>query len=170
MVEGKKPFIYARNVNIGITAARREDNPDAVILLNDDALLLTPLGFTHLAEAAAKHPEYGIVSAVTNFAGNAAQIAKNVGFREEPNMLCFIAVLITAACLDRVGPLDERFTAYGWEDNDFCRRARQAGFKLGIYDLCFVDHRTLVSTFREDVHCGISAGAAIYREKWGDLA
>ena len=36
-IKGQKPFIFARNVNIGIRFAGRDD----VVLLNDDALLDT---------------------------------------------------------------------------------------------------------------------------------
>ena len=170
IVEGEKPFIYARNINIGIAAASRMHHPDGFLLLNDDAMLQTPSGFTHLAEVAEAHPEFGIVSAVTNSVGNEAQIARNVGFREEPKMLCFVCVLVTAQAVDAVGLLDERFTAYGWEDNDYCRRCRMAGLKLGIYDLCYVDHLSLPSTFRQDPACNIMAGAEIYHRKWGDFA
>jgi hypothetical protein len=169
--QGEKPFVYARNVNIGIRTAASLYVPQAFILLNDDALLRTPGGFTELAKLAEKHPDYGIISAVTNFVGNILQQPQHVGFREELRMLCFIAVLITAETFIRVGELDERFTAYGWDDNDFCRRCRQAGLRLGISDNCFVDHTTLPSSFRGQPGGApnIAAGAAIYREKWGNL-
>jgi len=39
-VTGITPFIFARNVNLGIAAAWRN-----VVLLNDDACLITPRGF-----------------------------------------------------------------------------------------------------------------------------
>jgi hypothetical protein len=173
VLEGIEPFIYARNINLGIRAAAAEYRPEAFILLNDDALLMTPGGFTRLAQCAREHPDYGVISAVTNLVGNEAQLARNVGsFREESKMLCFVCVLITAETLATVGPLDERFSAYGWEDNDFCRRCRLAGIRLGISDLCFVDHGSLQSTFRGNPTAGgdITAGSKIYREKWGDLA
>lgn len=173
VVEGDQPFIYARNINIGIRAARRHwRDSEGFLLLNDDALLLTPGGFTRMADVAEEHPDFGVLSAVTNVVGNPAQLAGNTGLREEPNMLCFVCALITQRALDAVGMLDERFTAYGWEDNDFCRRCRLEGIRMGIYDFCFVDHASLHSTFRGDPRAGgdISAGAEIYRAKWGNLA
>ncbi|HEV2169932.1 MAG TPA: hypothetical protein VGR40_03235, partial [Candidatus Binatus sp.] len=69
------------------------------------------------------------------------------------------------------GLLDERFAnCYGWEDNDYCRRVRESGLKLGIFDDCFVDHSSLHSTFRGMPRAGgdISQGREIYRQKWGD--
>jgi len=167
-----KPFIFARNVNIGIRAALERHQPDGIILLNDDALVKTPGGLTALGEEADARPDYGIIAAVTNSAGNPNQYSRGAGFRDEPRMVCFVAVLITAAAFQAAGWLDERFTAYGWEDNDFCRRVRKCGLRIGISENCFVDHLSLTSTFRGDPRTGadISRGAAIYRAKWGDLS
>ena len=173
VIEGVTPFVYARNINVGIRAARSLWNePEAFVLLNDDAVLMTPSGFTRVAGLAEEHPEYGVISAATNFVGNHAQLIRNEGFREEPNTLCFVCVLVTAQAIEAVGLLDERFTAYGWEDNDFCRRCRLEHLKLGIYDLCFVDHTALFSSFRGDPTASrdIAPGARIYLNKWGDLA
>lgn len=171
IVAGLKPFVFARNVNIGIKSAAVLHQPEGYILLNDDALVTTPRGFTKLGEEADARPDYGVIGAVTNNAGNPNQYSQGSGFRDEPRVVCFVCVLITAAALTHVGPLDESFTAYGWEDNDFCRRALGSGFKLGISENCFVDHLSLRSSFRGDPRAGgdISAGAAIYRAKWGDL-
>jgi GT2 family glycosyltransferase len=170
-IDGEEPFVFARNVNVGIRLAHSRFTPDAYVLLNDDALLLTPGGLTRMARSVEEHPGYGVISAVTNVVGNPAQQPRCTGFRDEPNMLCFVCVLITAATLETVGELDERFTAYGWEDNDYCRRCRLAGIRLGIYDLCYVDHAALHSTFRGDPYApgNIAEGAAIYRAKWGSL-
>lgn len=143
-VSGVKPFVFARNINIGIRAAGTDD----VILLNDDALLETLGGFTALAKQAAEHPEYGVISAVTNNSGNPRQYKVGNGLREDPRMVCFIAVYITRSTIEKVGMLDEDFVGYGCEDDDYCFRVRRAGLKIGIYDGCFVDHKSLHSSFR----------------------
>jgi hypothetical protein len=36
--------------------------------------------------------------------------------------------------VERVDLLDARFTSYGWEDNDYCRRVRMDGLQIGIFD------------------------------------
>jgi hypothetical protein len=171
ITSGVKPFVFARNVNMGIQAARDRFSPDAFVLLNDDALLETPGGFSLLARDAEEHPEYGIISAVTNCSGNPAQRRYTFGLREEPKTLCFVAVLIPARTIDAVGMLDERFIAYGFEDNDYSRRVRNAGLRLGIEDFCFVDHLSLKSSFRGDpkTPADINAGREIYLAKWGSL-
>src|SRR5580692_11215509 len=112
VIEGVKPFVFARNMNLGIQACAGD-----VILLNDDALLETPFGFHELEEASLAHLEYGVISAVTNVVGNLAQQPRDMGLREEPRSLAFVCVYIPRATIDRIGLLDERFTSYGWDDN-----------------------------------------------------
>jgi len=164
-VAGIKPFCFSRNANIGIRAAGEDD----VVLLNDDALLRTPGGFTLLQREAKEHPEYGLIAATTNNVGNPNQLPQGKGLRAERRMVCFVCVLIPRLTLDIVGGLDERFIAYGHDDDDYCLRVRLARFRIGIHDGCFVDHATLPSTFRGSAHASgdLKQNAAIFRAKWG---
>lgn len=62
-------------------------------------------------------------------------------------MVAFFCVLIQRVVLERVGPLDERFGVGFGDDDDFCRRAHQAGFRLVLQqDLSIPHHHR--STFR----------------------
>jgi GT2 family glycosyltransferase len=161
---GRKPFIFARNINLGIELAVRQD----VVLLNDDALLQTPGGFALLQKAAAENPEYGLIAAACNNVGNENQFPQGIGLREDPRMVCFVAVLIPRRTIDLVGLLDEAFVGYGCEDDDYSLRVRNAGLKIGIHDGCFVDHRNLPSTFRGSATAGgnYSANLQIFKSKW----
>ena len=168
-VSGRRPFIFSRNINIGIAAAGTDD----VIFLNDDALLMSIYGFRRMEEKS-KDTSYGIISAVTNLAGNPAQHPTgrdSTLLRDETRTVAFVCVYIPRRTITSVGLLDERFITYGWEDNDYCRRARNANLKIGIFDGCFVDHGSLRSTFRGDPKTAgdIEPGAQIYRSKWGNL-
>lgn len=164
-VEGVKPFVYARNCNIGIRAAGEDD----VILLNDDALLQTPGGFTAMQEAARDNPQFGLIGAVTNIVGNTNQMPQGIGLREEPRMVCFVCVFIPRGTIERVGLLDEEFIGYGFDDDSYCLRVRRAGLKIGIYDGCFVDHGSLKSTFRGNPHApaDLRQNQAIFKQKYG---
>lgn len=164
-VEGARPFVFARNANAGIAASARD-----VVLLNDDALAVTPGGFDALADAARATPGLGLLSsAVRGFVGNPRQKPQEGGrVRQEPRTVCFIAVYIPRATIDRVGPLDERFTGYGFEDDDYCDRVRASGLTLGVYDGCVVDHSgRLPSTFRTHGAYGVLAARnrRLYRDK-----
>ena len=82
-------------------------------------------------------------------------------------MVCFVCVYIPRATLNTVGLLDEDYTAYGSEDDDYCYRCRKAGLRIGIFDGCFVNHAKLHSTFRGDSACDIAPGIEIFRRKHG---
>jgi len=122
VINGQKPFCFAGNVNLGIEAAGSDD----VIILNDDAILQTPGGFTAMQKAAEEHPEFGLIGATCNNVGNVNQWPKGIGLREEPRMVCFVCAFIPRRTIDAVGLLDERFVGYGLDDDDYCLRVRQA--------------------------------------------
>lgn len=187
-VPGSKPFNFARNANHGILHAANVESIDVtkpndefrnfvpgafmgdVILLNDDTRLLIPYGFTRLSQIVEANPQYGVVSAgITAAVGNPNQIAQNSeAIRDEPRMVCFIAAYIRREVLDKIGGLDERFSG-AYNDDDMCLRARRAGFKIGVFDGCVVEHGVLPSTFRRPgaVAYDIHAEARIFQEKWG---
>lgn len=164
-VPGDKPFIFAHNANIGIRAAGTDD----VILLNDDAILKTPDGFSKLESVSKAHPEYGVIAAVVDSAGNPNQMVQTekVGLRDEPRMVCFICAYIPRSTINTVGLLDERYVGYGIEDDDFCFSVREAGLKLGVYDFCYVDHSTLRSSYRSGGHADFQPNLKLFIEKWG---
>lgn len=160
--EGISPFVFARNINIGIRAAGADD----VVLLNDDALLQTPEGFDDLASFCEPGSPWGAVcpSFTPGSVGTPNLVWRGRPFvAEEKVMLVFACVYIPRSTIDRVGLLDERFgvnaggpgaRGYGLEDDDYSLRIRQAGLKLGVYDGVLVDHvpesTGLKSTFRHD--------------------
>lgn len=167
-VDGAKPFVFAGNVNIGILAAGDDD----VILLNDDALLKTPNGFTWMMreQAHAASRQYGLIAAACNTVGNQNQFRQSEsGLRDEPRMACFVCVYIPRSTINAVGLLDERFIHYGMDDDDYSLRVRNAGLSIGIFDGCFVDHGSLTSSYRGGPQVGgdFRPNMKIFIEKWG---
>jgi GT2 family glycosyltransferase len=163
--EVETPFIYARNCNIGMACAGDND----VILLNDDALLRTPDGFTAMQRQAQEHPEFGIIGAVTNVTGQPLQQPQGIGLREVEHF-AFVCVLIPRRTINAVGLLDERYCLdYGVEDRDYCEAVRRMGLKCGVYDHCFVDHSQLKSTFRGEPTASRSYARnwSLFCQKWG---
>lgn len=159
---GRKPFVFARNCNIGIEFAGGD-----VVLLNDDAVL-SEGSFEAMQRAAHEHPEYGVISAACPTA-SIPQRPQGAGLRAVDRMVAFFAVLIPRRTIDAVGLLDERFTGYGHEDDDYCLRVRRAGLKVGVFDGCVVEHGSLKSTFRTNVNIWeqFRVGRSIFRMKWG---
>jgi GT2 family glycosyltransferase len=168
-VRGFKPFVYSRNINLGIAFSTRDVVPDGYVLLNDDALLQSPRGFSIMAQAASDHPEYGIIGATTNCVGNPNQYRKGVGLRDEPRMVCFVCVYIPHPTIERVGLLDERYVGYGMDDDDYSFEVRKAGLKIGVHDGCFVDHLSLKSSYRGDPQTPADFNPNLRRfiNKWG---
>jgi GT2 family glycosyltransferase len=165
-ITGITPFIFSRNANLGISMARTD-----VILMNDDASLVTPNGFSMLAAEALRHPEIGICSAgIRGPIGNPNQIASGrSNFRYDRRIIAFVCVFLPWSTYIRLGPLDERYVGYGFEDNDYCTRVMSAGLKLGIWDGCIVDHGHRPSAFRSrpDIVSLYEQNRLLYRSKWG---
>jgi GT2 family glycosyltransferase len=166
-ITGIKPFVYARNINLGLRAAGTD-----VILLNDDTRLITPRGLTLLAREVQGRPEIGICSSgIRGVIGNPNQCAMGrSGFRDEQELLAFVCVYIPKRVYDWIGPLDERFNGYGFDDTDYCARVLAADLRLVIWDGCVVDHSgELTSTFRSrpDIDALFAQNRDRFDEKWG---
>jgi GT2 family glycosyltransferase len=169
-ITGVSPFIFARNANLGISAAQTD-----VILLNDDARLITPNGFSMLAAEMARHPEVGVCSAgIRGAVGNPRQIATpNRYLRYESRGIAFVCVYLPWRTYAHLGAFDERFIGYGFEDNDYCARILRAGWKIAIWAGCVVDHSgELPSTFRTrpDLNTLFEQNRRLYQSKWGRSA
>jgi GT2 family glycosyltransferase len=173
IIPGVKPFNFARNVNLGIKKAL-EDGAKVVILLNDDALLISRFGFTFLSEYAVKGPYIVVSAAIQGIVCNPAQKVENIPnqYVDDLKMLAFIAVAIPKGIFAKVGLLDEQFdhAGYGAEDNDYSIRCLQAGVGMEAIDDCVVDHsgRLCRSTFRSDPNWKdrMNVNLARLREKW----
>lgn len=181
VVQGIQPFVFARNANLGVDAAGSDD----VILLNDDALLKTAGGFLYLSEIAQSEPgaRYGVISALISYGGACApdqcrgayRYSNEIGLREtRHHMLAFVAVYIRREILDQVGRLDESFIGYGYDDDDYCMRVKFSGWRLGVFDGCYVEHgyqtTGLPSSFRDRGNAGppkLDQNRKIFNAKWG---
>lgn len=166
------PFVFARAVNLGVRAS----NEEVIIVMNDDALLKTPNGLTMLAEAARMNSEYGVISTgVTGAACNGHIIVPSRPHAPLPNevqdagkMVPFICVAFRREVFNRIGGLDEQFVDYGFEDDDFCREARERKLKIGVLKSVAVNHEFLPSTFRSSgVHVSLEPNRLRYIQKWG---
>jgi len=182
VIEGEEPFVFARNANLGIEAAGRDD----VLLVNDDAQLRQPTA-AKLAEVVSQHPRVGILSAqvIGQSGGNPLQnrrteLEHNVTLSEQ--RLAFVCVYIKRALIDDIGLLDERFTGYGCEDDDYCLRAKQADWELAVTPDVVVRHgygnRNATSSFDRCPHCNGTGNApaleesaeamrGVFYQKWG---
>jgi GT2 family glycosyltransferase len=158
---GDRPFVFARAVNRGILAAGDDD----VILLNDDAELLTPRGFTQLGARASEEGWWVLAAGVRGDVGNRAQAWRGRRDPIELEQVCFICAFIARDAIRCVGLLDERFVAYGFDDDDYCRRVRMAGGRVGVWDGCVVRHGHLPHTYSR-TRDQFMLAQRLFRDKW----
>jgi GT2 family glycosyltransferase/glycosyltransferase involved in cell wall biosynthesis len=93
----------------------------------------------------------------------------HMGRREPAARLVGFCLLFSRAVLDAVGGLDETFGAGNFEDDDYCLRARLAGFPLTIARDAFV-HHTGSQTFlgqKIDYVAAMRRNQGVFEAKWG---
>jgi len=166
-IAGEKPFNYSRNLNQGARLALNRAN--IIILLQDDAILLTPGGFDALVEDTIEH-EIGYCSAeIRGVTSNQNLKERGGSFRFDKEMIPSICACLPATTFRTVGYFNERFTGYGREDVDFSRRAMFAGVRLGVSTRCVVDHGSIPSLWRSrDVSESWGYNRQVFKEIWGE--
>lgn len=176
---------FAGGNNIGIKKLLENENVTHIALINADAVLCG--GWLDLLLACGA-PLAGPVSnaggGVQTVFGSPlemrgeylAEIEKRAaarqkmynGFCQDARMLTFFTVLIRREVFEEIGFLDERFFPGMFEDDDYCMRAQQAGFKMAVARDCYVHHwggqsfkadKTASASFEENL--------ARFTEKWG---
>jgi hypothetical protein len=130
-LEGPEPFVFARNANLGIQVAGKDD----VFLVNDDIQWTRENCLVDLSRNAHGSPEIGLLS--PQFLGNVGNLLQSTRYGKDglvysKQPLYFTGVYLKRLVIDRVGLLDARFDGYGCEDNDYCRRVQEAGFRLAV--------------------------------------
>jgi len=167
-IPGVKPFIFSRNVNLGIKAAQC-----AVFILNDDTRLLTSGGFTQIAKIADWCPYYGVLSPALTKSWNpelckgSAPVCHDI----KDEWLSFVCAFIPLHVQHLVGLLDERFDGYGMDDVDYCRRVLQAGLRMVVCDCTVLEHMELPSSFRSGEKARYhqemnDRNKSLFQEKW----
>ena len=99
-----------------------------------------------------------------------AYCAQHRGRLTTISMLAFFCVVLPREVWRRVGPLDERFGAGMFEDDDYYRRVREAGFEVRLALDSFVHHwqRASFKLLGEDEYLRIyRENQARYADKWG---
>jgi hypothetical protein len=173
-IPGAQPFCFARNINMG---AREFPGLD-LIIMNDDAVLLTPYGLNGLMYSARVFVNcFGVVSSGIQGIGcnpiAAASIRQLMSYSETVqhvrHMVPFICTAITRQVWNQAGGLDERYVDYGFDDDDFCRTIRfMLKLKIGVYKKCIVEHGLVPSSYRSKGHCSLEPNKARYIQKWGN--
>lgn len=174
---------FPAGVNQGIQVA----SGAYILLLNNDCIVTT--GWLHrLHQAIERDPSVGLVGPCSNNVSGTQKISAayhdlvsldafawdhgkaNDRRYFDIDRLVGFCLLIKREVVKRIGLFDERFGIGCFEDDDYCRRAKQAGYRLLIVSDAFVHHFGS-STFLGsgvDLNRVLQDNQQRYREKWGD--
>jgi len=137
---------FPRGMNRGIRAS---DAP-YVCLLNND-LRFTSGWLEEMLEVAEADPAVGVVNPTSSTLGNyppkgmsldayAEHLQRLRGRYVEVGMCIGFCMLIKREVLNRIGPLSEEVERIFFEDEDFCARAQQAGYRCVVAQASYVYH------------------------------
>ncbi|MCI0702677.1 MAG: glycosyltransferase [Planctomycetia bacterium] len=175
---------YPAAANRGLAVARGE----FLVLLNNDTAV-TPGWIESLLERLlADWPRVGLVGPVTNAAPDPQRVPlgytdledldefaisrrrTHVGEALEVKRLSGFCMVTSRQAYQAIGPLDEQFGIGFFEDDDWCVRARRAGYALVVALDTFVHHFGN-ATFRAvgaDTEALLRANYEKFRAKWGE--
>jgi len=169
---------FAAATNRGVALA----GGDVLVFLNNDTIPVN--GWLDRLVAHLRGEQLGLVGAVTNRAGNEAEIEVPYGTYGELERFAghyarthagevfdFRTATMFCAALrrkvwERVGPLDERFEVGLFEDDDFSMRVRSAGFRVVCAEDVFVHHFGQASIGRLALTNAYGALFAANRQRW----
>lgn len=176
---------FARGCNQGILASSGEN----ILLLNNDTLVYEGwLG--RLLACLDADPALGIVGPVSNYV-NGPQLIQDVSYdydlaeitrfsetwaethageTQELEKIVGFCMLIRRSVIEKLGGFDPRFGNGNYEDDDFCLRARVAGYRVLVARDVFIHHfgsRTfMVLGDQRDYLAAMDAGWELFKEKW----
>ncbi|WP_281889190.1 glycosyltransferase family 2 protein [Paenibacillus sp. YYML68] len=166
--------------NIGLRLA----TGSTLLLLNNDTLM-TPRALEHMLDCLHSSAHIGIVGPMCNYASGKQQLeepftnvddmaarlnVKDPGKWREVERIVGICFLFRRELYERIGLMDEVFSPGHYEDDDYCYRARQAGYRLMLAGDAFVFHHGSASFNREAaerVQQLLATNRARFIEKWG---
>ena len=193
-----KVRVWRSDQNLGFAAGNNmvidRTNGRFVCLLNNDTIV-TPGWLGEMVEAMESNPRIGIVGCRGNNVGgnkdqtvncdyvadidnvdldevckHAKRLAKShPRFRTAPWVVGF-CMLLRRSMLNRIGLLDTRFWPGNFEDNDLCRRAVEAGYRVVVANRSFVYH-FVSTTFKDNAaqwHTTFQVNKEKFGAKWDD--
>jgi len=128
---------FARAVNQGI----RLSDADYVCIQNNDTIMYEG-GYERMIAHLEEHaPRLGLIGPMTNNADSVQRGDGNGrGVQIVNGLVAFFCTVIPRRVIDDVGLLSEEYGMGYGEDNDYCIRLRDAGYRLGIARDVFVHH------------------------------
>ncbi|MBI1213445.1 MAG: glycosyltransferase [Alphaproteobacteria bacterium] len=174
---------FAAGNNVGIDAATGE----IIILLNNDTYVTTGW-IQDLIRPLVHDHSIGLAGPVTNMIGGIQKISihyadmTEMAYRSreftrsrrgslyEADTVAFFCVATRRDVIEKIGGLDASYGVGFFEDDDYCQRVRQAGYRIVCVDGVFVHHH--LSAAFNMLEYGVKGelfrkNRAIYEARWG---
>ena len=175
---------FAKGNNIGLKAAKGE----YLILLNNDTIVTNGWVRTFVNHLR-NNPDIGLLGPVTNNIGNEARVQTSyeskadmpreafritrsrAGEVFDMNVAAFFCCIFPRSIFEQVGLLDENFGRGFFEDDDYCQRVRQCGYRICCASDVFVHHHlsagfSMVGSSQRQAL--FEENKAYYESKWGE--
>ena len=193
-----KVKVWRSDQNLGFAAGNNtvidRTNGRFVCLLNNDTIV-TPDWLGEMVEAMESDPRIGIAGCRGNNVGDNKDQTVNCAYTANIDNADYVEVckharrlakaqprfktardvvgfcmLLRRSMLNRIGLLDTRFWPGNFEDNDLCRRAVEAGYRIVVANRSFVYH-FVSTTFRDNAaqwHTTFQVNKGKFDAKWED--
>ncbi|MFQ5418695.1 MAG: glycosyltransferase family 2 protein, partial [Myxococcota bacterium] len=182
--------LIATGENLGAPRARNRAIPvtrgDWIVFMDNDAVV-TPGWLARLRYHADVDPVVGCVCPQSDRASHGQQIAYEGGDSFEAInafadhlagrqrrrarygfLFSSFCVLVRRAVIDRIGGFDERFSPWGFEDDDFALRVQLSGFRVRVALDVFVRHETYSGPKLDRHEQLLLRNWRRFAEKWGE--
>ena len=134
-----REFNFAAEVNLGLRHLFQNRHIQYGLVLNSDAVV-EPFWLGNMMEAFRQPEDYGIVGPVSNTAIPEQQLPRSHVIEPTNRMVSGFCMMFRREVFEQVGGFDEAFQYGGYEDWDFCERARRAGVPMGVNREVHVTH------------------------------
>ncbi|HQR04671.1 MAG TPA: glycosyltransferase [Rhodocyclaceae bacterium] len=179
--ESNRGFPTANNQGIALA------DGEYLVLLNNDTFV-TPGWLRTLYRHFRFDPSLGLIGPVTNRIGNQAEIdiryetmedmvresrkytLRHMGETLSLRTVAFFCVMMPRRVMEQVGLLDEAFGLGFFEDDDYCRRVEQCGYKIACAEDVFVHHHLSASFLKMEKEARRAiyrSSKSVYEKKWG---
>lgn len=179
--------------NLGFAAGNTlgcvQSTGDYIILLNNDTIVPDGSWISRLLRPFQEDDRLGMTGPMSNHVGNDQALDHFVGdavqgahprwlnefyefYRRRyryTDLLGFFCVAIRRSVWERVGALDPAYGLGMFEDDDYCERVRNAGYRLAIVEDAFVYHHgsVTIKKLKDHVYHALwNKNKAYYEQKW----
>ena len=156
LIKNDQNLGFAKGMNKGFEKVSAK----YTVWLNNDTIV-TPNWLEKLVNHLEKNPDAGAIGPVSNGTGiiqnvegfeskeydDIQEFGKSInekfkGSATEFHRIAGFCIVMKSELISKIGKIDEKFNHGGYDDDDYCRRVRDAGYKILIAEDVFIYHKS----------------------------